>query len=118
MSDRIIFLKHPISELTMPYIRNKPGSLNEARPLYLSSQLPRHANLAELHTWSRTNSAHNALRSFSPENSVNMASHRHRCGRTTAIFVLFTRRRRRLAAAGCRHVWERSWIRRREGRGL
>ncbi|KAI0222158.1 hypothetical protein LSAT2_026572 [Lamellibrachia satsuma] len=34
------------------------------------------------------------------------------------LFHLLVRRRRRLAAARSRHIWERSWIRRREGRGV
>ena len=34
------------------------------------------------------------------------------------LCVLLIRRRRRLAALGCRRVWERSWIGRREGREI
>ncbi|KAI0229409.1 hypothetical protein LSAT2_020154 [Lamellibrachia satsuma] len=34
------------------------------------------------------------------------------------LFLLLVRRRRRLAAVRSRHIWERSWIRRREGRGV
>jgi len=35
-----------------------------------------------------------------------------------ALCLLLVRKQRCLAALGCRRVWERSWIGRREGRGV
>ena len=62
------------------------------------------------------NCDHNALRRFPPIN--NMASTGRDLDEQAVLFLLMRRRRRRLAAAGYKHVWERSWIRRREGRGV